>query len=92
MALLPRKPVVGTTAVELTPSDMSDAQLGDCSISVQPPLGTDVYIGPDSGVTVATGHRIVGGTEPAYDLHMGERVFGVIATGSVIIPVLLTGA
>lgn len=91
MALLPRRPTVGTTAAELTPPDMTDAQLGECSIQFQPPAGTDIYIGP-KGVTAATGYKITGGTEPSYDLNPGERVFAVVASGSVVVPVLVTGA
>lgn len=91
MALLPRKPSVGTTAVELTPPDMTDARLGECSILIEPPAGTDIFIGP-KGVTAATGHKVTGGTAPALDLHMGERVFAVTASGTAIVPVLLTGA
>jgi hypothetical protein len=89
MALLPDRVTVGTTATELTPNELSDSQLGESSLVLKPPTGTTVYIGP-AGVTAATGYPV--DTEFALDLHMGERVYGILASGSAVVPVLVTGA
>lgn len=87
MALLTRQVPVGTTAVELTSRPVTDPSN---SIAVQAPAAATLWVGP-AGVTAATGFPVAAGQTLALDLGPGERLYGILASGSGTAYALATG-
>jgi hypothetical protein len=79
---------VGTTAAELTVAD-SDAVPGSSVLFVAPASPT-LYLG-GAGVTAATGVPVPAGQIVTATLAAGDRLFAVVASGSVVVPVLRQG-
>lgn len=88
MALQTAQVAVGTTAVELT--GVTTDRRADSSIAVQAPAAATMYIGA-AGVTASTGWPIAAGQTLAVDLQSGERLYGVLASGTGTAYVLRTG-
>lgn len=91
MAVRTDRITVGTSASQLTPSTLTDQQLGASSILIKAPAAAVLYVG-GQGVTTATGYDIPAGGELALDLNMGERIYGVVSTGTGTVAVLMSGA
>lgn len=93
MALVARQAVsVGTTATRLD-SDPTDAPVGGSSCLLVPQASGTLVLGP-AAVTSANGCRIpvVAGTTISIDLEQGEAVYGVVASGTLSVDVLLRSA
>jgi hypothetical protein len=86
MAFKTSRVTVGTTATALNSSAASMTV-----ISVKVPTGSTLYVG-GKDVTSATGWPVDGGTIGTFDLELGEMLYAVVASGSVVVPVLLGGA
>jgi hypothetical protein len=52
---------------------------------------TAIYVGP-SGVTTGNGYLLTAGVEYYFDLPGDDALYGVAASGTVVVPVLRTGA
>lgn len=81
---------VSTTAVLLSgTTDLSDQyDLRGQSVLLNSP--SVIYVGP-AGVTSGTGYAITPGVEYAFDLGPGDALYGITASGTVVVPVLRTG-
>lgn len=95
MALVPRQAVsVGTTATRLDaePTDGVGRSKRRSVLLVAQASGT-LVVGP-SGVTAANGCRcpVVVGTTVTLDLEPGEALYGVVASGTLLVDVLLESA
>lgn len=77
---------LGTTAVELT--RVFDVRDRAYSVAVTPTV--DAFVGA-AGVTAATGFRVPAGATLTLDLSSGERLFGVLASGTGTAYVLRSG-
>jgi hypothetical protein len=80
MAIVSAQVAVSTTAAELT-SGLTTAAGDSQSIAVQAPAAAILYVGP-AGVTSTTGFPIAAGQTIALDLEYGERLYGILATGT----------
>lgn len=87
MALQAAQVAVSTIAVELTSRAATDPR---SSIAVQAPAAAALYVGP-AGVTAATGYLIAAGQSIGLDLGPGERLYGILASGTGTAYVLRTG-
>lgn len=90
MAVQSAQIAVSTTAAELTGGLIESANQSS-SIAVQAPAAAALYVGP-LGVTSATGFPIAAAQTFAFDLEYGERLYGILATGTGTAFVLRTGA
>lgn len=97
MAVSARRVTVGTTASRLD-ADGSDTISGHSVLIVAQASGTLVLGG--SGVTAATGARVpvVAGTQISVDLDQSvnsptstEAIYGIVASGSIDVDVLIQG-
>lgn len=81
---------VGITATELT-GTQTDTLAGQ-SVVARLPSGApaSVFLG-GTGVTTTTGFELTAGSSVAMDLSDGERLFGIIATGTQTVHMLRTG-
>lgn len=77
---------LGTTAVEVT----RVPDIGDRAYSVALTPTVDTFVGP-AGVTAANGYRVPAGATLAVDLGSGERLYGILASGTGTAYVLRTG-
>jgi hypothetical protein len=85
MALQTAQITVGTSApVELTVLDY-----GRSSILISAPDASDLFVGGPA-VTPATGFLVPAGSSLALELY-GERLYGVLASGTGTVYVLRTG-
>jgi hypothetical protein len=91
MALVPRRVTVDTNATRLD-ADPTDTMAGDRLLAVAQGAGT-LALGP-AGVTAATGCRVpvAAGTIIAVDLDPGEKLYAIVASGSIDVDILLVGA
>lgn len=83
----PAQIVVGTTAVELTPTGVPN-QAHD--VLVKAPDAAKLWVGP-AGVTASTGFPIDAGGVLSVQLGSGERLYGALASGSGTAYVLAVG-
>lgn len=89
MAIESAQIAVSTTATELT--NTAARISGDStSILVQAPAGAVLYVGP-AGVTTANGFPVPAGSSFSIDLEFGERLYGVLASGTATAFVLRQG-
>jgi hypothetical protein len=97
MAVRPRQAVVvgqEPIRLDLTPTDPPyGGRAGSAFLGVAQGAG-ELVLGGDNGVVADDGCRVpcVRGTQIAVDLDHGEEVWGVVASGSVTIDVLMSGA
>ncbi len=75
-----------TTSATLLSSGYAD----EVSQSLQFTPPSAIYVGP-AGVTTANGYLLTAGVEYFYDLGQGDALYGVAASGTVVVPVLRTG-
>ncbi len=84
-----RRVTVGTTPTRLnTTDDRSDNRVGE-EVLLTNTTGTTVDVG-GSGVAAGSGYRLLGGASMGFPLS-GDGVFGVVASGSVIVDVFEVG-
>jgi hypothetical protein len=88
VALSSAQIAVGTTATELTIPE-ADRQEG-AAITITNMGAATVFLGP-AGVTTATGFPLAAAATTPLVLGSGERVYGVVAAGTVNVGVLRTG-
>jgi hypothetical protein len=90
MAVKSRAVSVGTTATALDTVDESDSQMGS-SIAVYNNGASTVYVG-GSDVTTSNGVPVAAGSwGPSISLDGPERVYGIVASGTVEVRVLEAG-
>jgi hypothetical protein len=77
-------PVSVTTTATMLSSDDPNGQ----TIQFTPPSA--IYVGP-AGVTTGTGYLLTAGVEYIYDLGADDDLYGVCASGTVVVPVLRIG-
>ena len=78
---------VTTSATLLSAASESDDRAGHTLIFSPP---SAIYLGP-SGVTTGNGYLLTANTEYAFDLNPGDALYGVAASGTVVVPVLRVG-
>lgn len=86
MAVVSASVSVTTTATAISGGD-GDGVAGH-SVQFTPPSA--IYVGP-AGVTTANGYLLTAGVEYTYDLGPGDVLYGVAASGTVVVPVLRVG-
>lgn len=79
---------VGTSETELT-GTQTDSTAGQ-SLVVQNRGAADVFVG-GTGVTTSTGFKLAAGDSVSLDLGQGEKLFGIVATGTVTCHILRAG-
>ena len=92
MAVTPRQAVsVGTSATRLD-ADPTDRKSGVGVLLVPQASGTLILGGP--AVTAANGCRVpvTAGQPITVDLDQGESLYGIVASGTLAVDVLLVGA
>lgn len=91
MALVPARKTVTTSATRLD-SDPTDTLSGDRVLLVAQGAGT-LVIG-DASVTAATGCRVpvYAGTQISLELDQAEKLYGIVASGTLDVDVLMVGA
>lgn len=77
---------VTTSATQLS-SSTDDAASGHTLVFTPP---SAIYVGP-AGVTTGTGYLLSAGVEYAFDLGPGDVLYGVAASGTVVVPTLRVG-
>ena len=87
MAVVSASVSVTTSATLLSGDGGADGLTGQ-SLQFTPPSA--IYVGP-AGVTTANGYLLTAGVEYFYDLGQGDALYGVCASGTVVVPVLRTG-
>lgn len=90
MALAATAVTVGTTATPLTTAGETDQRTGLTAVVANVGTGT-VYLG-NASVTAAAGYPLDAGNQLAIDLDAGERLHGIVASGTVAVRVLQQGS
>ncbi len=92
MAIVARRAVSVTTSATRIDADATDSVSGLKVTVVAQGAGT-LVLGP-SGVTAANGARfaVVAGTVLEQPLEAGESLYGIVASGTLEVDVLLSGA
>jgi hypothetical protein len=91
MAIFTTQVTVGTTAALIGPTHYPDEDgWPGCSIMIYNPGPTAVLLG-NASVTAATGFTLISGATFQADLHIGELVYGIVATGTQVVQSMETG-
>lgn len=77
---------VTTSATQLSGTE-TDTASGHTLVFTPP---SAIYVGP-SGVTTGNGYLLTAGVEYVFDLGPGDVLYGVAASGTVVVPVLRIG-
>ena len=80
----------GAVTVAATATEISFDTQGGMSILVQNLSGVDVYLG-DSGVATTTGFKLTDGSSISYSLLTGDKLYGIVATGTADVRVQWIG-
>lgn len=80
---------VGSTATALTAAESSGSDPVSVAVAV-PSGGVTVYVG-GSDVTTGNGYPLAGGAAMSIDLRQGERLYGIVASGTQSVNVLRSG-
>lgn len=91
MAVLSRAVTVGTTPTRLDSTTDTDDSITGESLTFHNGSAVTVSIG-GSGVTTATGTPVAANSwSPGIDLHGGDALYGIVATGTAEVRVLEVG-
>lgn len=89
MAVSAAQVSVTTTATALTTAE-TDSRSGESIAVTNTDASVAVYLGP-AGVTSSTGYKLAAGASIGVDLDLGETLYGITASGTVVVGVLRTG-